>query len=85
VRFQATPKETHVKEVKRILIYLKETKNFGLWYLKGSDISLVAYTYADYAGNIDDRRSTIRAAFYLGECLVSWLRKKQSSISLYIA
>jgi hypothetical protein len=32
--FQAAPKETHVMEVKRIIIYLKETKYFGLWYPK---------------------------------------------------
>jgi hypothetical protein len=43
----ATPKETHVMEVKRIFRYLKATKDYGLWYPKGNDISLVAYTYAD--------------------------------------
>jgi hypothetical protein len=43
---------------------------------------MVAYTDADWAGSIDDRRSTSGATFYLGDCLVSWLSKKQSSISL---
>jgi hypothetical protein len=43
---------------------------------------LVSYTDADWVGSIDDRRSTSGAYFYLGECLVSWLSKKQSSISL---
>jgi hypothetical protein len=68
--------------VKRIFRYLKGTKEFGLWYPKGKDLSLIAYTDADWAGCIDDRRSTSGATFYLGECLVSWLSKKQSSISL---
>ena len=77
--FQAAPKESHVLAVKRIFIYLKGTKEFGLWYPKGNDLSLIAYTDADC---IDDRRSTSGAMFYLGECLVSWLIKKQSSISL---
>jgi hypothetical protein len=45
----------------------------------------MAYTDADWAGCIDDRRSTSGAVFYLGECLVSWLSKKQSSISLSTA
>jgi hypothetical protein len=58
VIFQATPKETHVMEVKRIFRYLKATKDFGLWYPKGNDLSLVAYTDADWEGSIDDRRST---------------------------
>jgi hypothetical protein len=44
--------------VKRIFKYLKGTKEFGLWYPKGEDLSLVAYTDANWAGCIDDRRST---------------------------
>jgi hypothetical protein len=74
-----------VLAVKRIFRYLKGTKEFGLWYPKGKDLSLIAYTDADWAGCIDDRRSTSGAMFYLGECLVSWLRKKQSFVSLSIA
>jgi hypothetical protein len=82
-RFQAAPKESHVLAVKRIFIYLKGTKEFGLWYPKGKDLSLIAYTDADWEGCIDDRRRTSGSTFYLVECLVSWLSKKQSSISLY--
>jgi hypothetical protein len=81
-QFQAAPKESHVLAVKRIFRYLKGTKEFGLWYPEGNDLSLIAYTDVDWAGCIDDRRSTSGATFYLGESLVSWLRKKQSSISL---
>jgi hypothetical protein len=40
--------------VKNIFRYLKGTKEFGLWYPKGKDLSLIAYTYADWAGCIDD-------------------------------
>jgi hypothetical protein len=81
-RFQEAPKESHVLTVNRIFKYLKGPKEFGLWYPKGKDISLIAYTDADWAGCIDDRGSTSGEKFYLGECLVSWLSKKQSSISL---
>ena len=81
-RFQEAPKESHVLAVKRIFRYLKGTKEFGLWYLKGKDLSLIAYIDADWVGCIDDQRSTSGAVFYLGECLVSWLRKKQSLVSL---
>jgi hypothetical protein len=65
-----------------IFRYLKGTKEFGLWYSKGNDLSLIAYTDADWACCIDDRRSTSGTMFYLGECLVSRLSNKQSSISL---
>ena len=80
--FQATPKETHVLAVKRILRYLKGTIDFGLWYPKRNDLNLVTYIDADQVGNIDDRKSTSGASFYLGDCLISWLSKKKSSISL---
>jgi hypothetical protein len=53
-RFQAEPKETHVVAVKRIFRYLKGTKEFGLCYPKGKDLSLIAYTYADWGGCIDE-------------------------------
>jgi hypothetical protein len=84
-RFQATPKDSHVLAMKSIFKYLKGTKEFGLWYPKGKDLSLIAYVDADWESCIDDQRSTNGATFYLGECLVSWISKKQSSISLSTA
>jgi hypothetical protein len=53
-RFQAATKESHVLAVKRIFRYLKGTEEFGLWYSKGKDLSLISYTDADWAGCIDD-------------------------------
>jgi hypothetical protein len=34
VRFQSSPKESHVMNVKRIFRYLKGTSDFGLWYAR---------------------------------------------------
>eukprot|EP00253_Pinus_taeda_P026740 PITA_26740 len=84
-RFQATPKESHIIAVKRILRYLKGTTEYGLWYPKGKFLIIQAFTDADWAGSIDDRKSTSGATFYLCGCLVSWLSKKQTSISLSTA
>jgi hypothetical protein len=75
-RFQATPKETYVMVVKRISRYLKAIEDYGLWYPKENDLSLVAYIDVDWEGSVDDRISTSGADFYLGDCLVSWLSKK---------
>ncbi len=58
---------------------------YGLWYPKGNDLVIQAYTDADWAGSVDGHKSTSGAAFYVGGCLVSWLSKKQSSILLSIA
>ena len=79
-RFQYAPKETHMQESKRIFSYLKGTLDFGLWYPKGEDFTLTAYTNADWAGSVDDRKRTNGRAFFLGKCLVSWLSKNQPSI-----
>ena len=46
-RFKLSPKETHVIAIKRILKYLKGTMEHGLWYPKGQDFILKAFTHAD--------------------------------------
>jgi hypothetical protein len=71
--------------VKRIFRYLKGTKDYGLWYPKGNVLSLVAYTDVDWGESVDGKRSTSGTNFYLADCLVSWLRNKQSSVSLSMA
>jgi hypothetical protein len=40
--FQEAPKESHVLVLRRIFRYLKGTKEFGLWYPKGKDLSLIS-------------------------------------------
>ncbi|CAM8880721.1 unnamed protein product [Rhodiola kirilowii] len=66
--------------VKRILRYLKGTDDLCLFYPRGGDLRLAAYTDADYAGCKTDRKSTSGMAQYFGPCLISWASKKQSSI-----
>jgi hypothetical protein len=46
-RFQADPKEVHLRAVKRIMRYLVYTPKFGLWYPKGSTFDLIGYSDAD--------------------------------------
>eukprot|EP00253_Pinus_taeda_P027228 PITA_27228 len=47
--------------------------------------SLLSLTDVDWAGSVDDRKSTSGGAFFMGSRLVSWFSKKQSSIALSIA
>jgi hypothetical protein len=46
-RFQANPKEVHLRPVKRIMRYLVYIAKFGLWYPKGSTFDLIGYSDAD--------------------------------------
>jgi hypothetical protein len=75
-RFQATPKECHLRVVKRTMRYLVLTPNLGLWYLKGSHFDLIGYSDADYTGCKVDRKSTSGTCQFLGWSLMSWSSKK---------
>ena len=46
---------------------------------------IIWYSDANWARCIDDRKSTFGGFFYLGNNLVSWMTKKQNSISLSTA
>ena len=84
-RFQSNPKETHLKAVKRIFRYLKNTSDLVLWYPRECSIDLVGYADADYAGFLVDRKSTSGMAHFLGPCLVSWATRKQHSVAMSTA
>ncbi|KAK6163686.1 hypothetical protein DH2020_000550 [Rehmannia glutinosa] len=80
-RFQSNPKESHMSAVKRIFRYLKGTIQYGLFYPKNDFFSFKGYSDSDYAGNIDDRKSTSGSCQMLGNRLISWFSKKQNSIA----
>ncbi|GKD80928.1 retrovirus-related pol polyprotein from transposon TNT 1-94, partial [Tanacetum coccineum] len=70
-RYQAHPTVNHLKEVKRIFRYLRQTINMGLWYSKDSGFELIAYADANHVGCNDDCKSTSGGIQFLGDKLVS--------------
>lgn len=80
-RFQANPKESHMVDVKRNFRSLKGTEDYGLWYDHKGGLTLSVFTDIDWAGNVDDRKSTSGGSFFLGERLVSCTSKKKNCIS----
>ncbi|KAD6796314.1 hypothetical protein E3N88_07210 [Mikania micrantha] len=80
-RFQAAPKESHLIAVKRIFRYLQETQSLGIWYPTGHSCKLVAFSDSDYAGCKLTRKSTSGGCQFLGNCLISWQSKKQTSVA----
>ena len=84
-RFQASPRESHLKATKRILRYLKYTQNVGLWYPKGAKFELVGYSNSDYAGYKVERKSALGTCQLLERSLISWSSKKQNSVALSTA
>ena len=43
---------------------------------------LLVFSDSDWAGNVNDRKSTIGGYFYVGANLVAWMSKKQNFFSL---
>ena len=81
-RYMENPTEMHLQVTKRALRYLKGTTDFGIFYKKEGDEELVAYTDSDYAGDLEDRKSTSGYVFLLSSGVVSWTSKKQPVVSL---
>lgn len=67
--------------MKRILRYIKGTLNIGLKIGTSKSMMVSAFSDADWAGDVDDRRSTGGFAVYLGDNLVSWSARKQPTVS----
>jgi hypothetical protein len=65
------PTSLHWVVVKRILRYLQDTIDHGLRFIKTEPLLLSAFSDADWADNLDDRRSTSGYAIFLGDNLIS--------------
>ena len=84
-KFSAKPSKQHWTAIKRVMRYLKGTINFGILYTKQETKDFVAYSDADWAGDLDDRKSTSGYLFKISGGAVSWRSKKQSSVALSTA
>src|SRR6266498_4217502 len=70
-RYQANPKESHDKAVKRILRYVRYTPCFGLWYPKGAHFELLDYSDSDFVGCKINQKSIKGGCKLIGRSFVS--------------
>jgi histone deacetylase 1/2 len=75
------PTTVHWTAAKRILRYVSHTLSFGLTFMKSRSTLVSAFSDADWAGCVDDRRSTGGFAVFYGPNLISWSAKKQATVS----
>ena len=81
-RFMEEPVYTHWKALKRILRYIQGTVSLGMFYSNSDKYKLVGYSDSDWCGDIDDRKSTSRYVFFMGNTAFTWLSKKQPIVTL---
>ena len=80
-QFMYAPTTQHWGVVKRLFRYLNGTQTYGIRMQRHSSLSLHASCDADWAGDPDDRTSTVAYVVFLGPNPVSWSSKKQRSIA----
>ncbi|KAG8366106.1 hypothetical protein BUALT_Bualt17G0041400 [Buddleja alternifolia] len=80
-QFMHAPTSDHWAAVKRILRYLQFTCDDGLLLTKSSMTTVQIFSDSDWAGCIDDCKSTGGYLLYLGNNLISWSSKKQPTVA----
>ena len=80
-QFCEKPNQNHWTAVRRIFAYLQGTSEYGIRFGPVSN-GLIGYTDADYAGDLETRRSTTGYLFLLHGGPVAWISRRQSCVSL---
>jgi hypothetical protein len=80
-QFLHSPTTIHWAAVKRILRYIKSSIKLGIKIRRSNSTLVSAFSDADWAGDVDDRRSTGGFTVFLGSNLISWSARKQGIVS----
>jgi hypothetical protein len=85
-RYMSKPGKEHWTVVKRVFRYLRGTASYGLCYegRLGLDrvVDIHGFVDADWAGDLDRRRSTSGYVFNLFGGAISWMSKRQVVVAL---
>ena len=86
-QFTSHPTLVHWNAANRIVRYLLNTKDHGILYrtegkgIQGHAHQLAGFTDADYAGDVNDRKSTTGWVFMINGAPISWASKKQGLVA----
>ncbi|KAG8501480.1 hypothetical protein CXB51_003989 [Gossypium anomalum] len=80
-RYMANPGKEHWKAVQWILRYLRGTTDVCLQFGRTED-RVIGYVDADFAGDLDRRRSLTGYVFTIGGCAISWKATLQTTVAL---
>ena len=77
------PVARHWKAVRKIIAYLKATKNLGVVFRREGDFKLSLFSDGDYANICNDRRSVSDVAVMLENTAMSASSKAQHCVTLF--
>uniref|UniRef100_A0A1Y1N3K4 Reverse transcriptase Ty1/copia-type domain-containing protein n=2 Tax=Photinus pyralis TaxID=7054 RepID=A0A1Y1N3K4_PHOPY len=80
-RFQNNQGAPHWNAVKRIMRYLKHTKDLGIRYTF-SDEPVHGFSDSDYASDVDTRKSTTGYVFNMANGAITWCSRRQQTTSV---
>jgi hypothetical protein len=80
-QFMHAPTTIHFNAACRVMRYLKNNPGQGLFFSRDSEMQLMGYSDADWAGCVDTRKSISGYCFFIGKSLNSWRAKKQANVS----
>jgi hypothetical protein len=84
-RFLSAPRLHHWTAVKRIFRYVLKTANQGICFTRRGDLNITGYSDADWAGDLESRKSRSGYIFMLGGGAVSWQSRLQDTVALSTA
>ncbi|XP_052485042.1 uncharacterized mitochondrial protein AtMg00810-like [Gossypium raimondii] len=80
-QFMHRPKNSHLEAAIRVVRYIRKSPGQGILLSAASKLQVVAFCDSDWASCPMSRRSVTGFCIKLGESLISWKSKKQTTIS----
>ncbi|KAJ0910565.1 putative RNA-directed DNA polymerase [Helianthus annuus] len=80
-QYMHSPTNAHFKIALRLLRYLKGSSGNGILFKKGAPLDRKAFADSDWGKCVNSRKYVTGFCIFLGNSLISWKSKKQSTIS----
>ncbi|XP_050915368.1 secreted RxLR effector protein 161-like [Lathyrus oleraceus] len=80
-RYQSNLGMDYWKAAKKVLRYLKGTKDYMLMYRQTDNLDVIGYSDSDFAGCVDSRKSTSGYIFMMTDGAISWRSTKKTLVA----